>query len=73
MTDQNPPPPHDDDENEVLRETREMRAQQQAAAESEAARGKGTKRGGWKAAAGIGIGSAAVLAALLYASRDKNK
>lgn len=72
MTDQNPPLPHDD-ENEVLRETREMHAQQKAAAESEAAHGKGGKRGAWKAAAGIGIGSAAVLAALLYASRDKNK
>ncbi|MDR6834220.1 MULTISPECIES: hypothetical protein [unclassified Sphingopyxis] len=79
MTDQAPPPPQDDvpEENEVLRAAREQRQQKEAAdaaeaADKEAAKGK---RAGWKtaAAAGIGIGSAAVIAALLYANRDKIK
>lgn len=80
MTDQAaPPPPQDDEpeENEVLRAAREQRQQKEAAdaseaADKEAAKGKRT---GWKtaAAAGIGIGSAAVIAALLYANRDKIK
>ncbi|MDZ3830443.1 MAG: hypothetical protein U0S50_01335 [Sphingopyxis sp.] len=75
MTDQNPPLPQDEEEeNEVLRATRELRAQKEAADASEAAGAdKGGKRMGWKKAAGIGIGSAAVLAALLYANRDKIK
>src|SRR3546814_5560393 len=67
------PPPNEDEENEVLRAARERHEQQEAveAAEAEA---KGGKRGrGWKAAAGLGIGSAAVIAALLYAHRDKIK
>ena len=76
MTDQvPPPPPEQEEENEVLRATRELQQQKEAAdaaeaADREAARGK---RAGWKtaAAAGIGIGSAAVIAALLYANRDK--
>lgn len=73
MTDQNDPLPGQDDEheeNEVLRAAREHQQQKEAAAEAEV---KAGKRGrGWKtAAAGIGIGSAAVLAALLYANRDK--
>lgn len=77
MTDQVPPPPHDEEENEVLRAARELQAQKEAAeateaADKEAAR-DGKKGFGWKAAAGIGIGSAAVLAALLYANRDKIK
>lgn len=52
-------------ENEVLRETRrvhELRDKAERAA----------RKVGWKAAAGIGIGSAAVLAAALYASRKKD-
>ena len=75
MTDQLPPPPPEEEENEVLRAARERRQQKEAAdaseaADTEAAKGK---RAGWKtaAAAGLGIGSAAVSAALLYANRDK--
>jgi 2-methylcitrate dehydratase PrpD len=64
MTDQVPPPPQDEDENEVLRAAREQQAQKAA---------KGGRKIGWKTAAGIGVGSAAVLAALLYANRDKIK
>lgn len=81
MTDQVPPPPQDDDdrqENEVIRAARERQQQKEAAdaaeaADKEAAKGNGKR--GWKtaAAAGIGIGSAAVLAALLYANRGKIK
>jgi hypothetical protein len=64
-------------ENEVLRAARELQAQKEAAEATEAAdKGvAGGKKIGWKtaAAAGIGIGSAAVLAALLYANRGKIK
>ena len=77
MTDQVPPPPQDEDENEVLRAARELQAQKEAAeateAADQAAGAKGGKKFGWKTAAGIGVGSAAVLAALLYANRDKLK
>src|SRR3546814_13518048 len=65
------PPPNEDEENEVLRAARERHEQQEAveAAEAEA---KGGKRGrGWQAAAGLGIGSAAVIAALLYRSEER--
>lgn len=54
-----------DEENEVLRETRrahDLRDKAERAA----------RKVGWKTAAGIGIGSAAVLAAALYASRKKD-
>lgn len=79
-----PESPGTDDENEVLRETRAMKAQaaaaaaassEQARADTEKAAGEGgmAKHGlGWKAAAGIGIGSAALLAAVLYAKRQKD-
>ncbi|KTE44230.1 MULTISPECIES: hypothetical protein [unclassified Sphingopyxis] len=65
-------------ENEVLRAARELQAQKEAAEATEAADkgAAGGKKIGWKtaaAAAGIGIGSAAVLAALLYANRGKIK
>lgn len=82
MTDQVPPPPpaapapEDEDENEVVRAARALQAQKEAAEATEAAdkdAEKGGKKIGWRAAAGIGIGSAAVLAALLYANRDKLK
>ena len=80
MTDQVPPPPplNDDDrqENEVLRAARELRQQKEAADAAEAADQDAAKgRRGWKtaAAAGLGIGSAAVIAALLYVNRDKIK
>ena len=80
MTDQlQPPPPEEEEENEVLRAARERQQQREAAeateaADKEAAKGENGKRG-WKtaAAAGIGIGSAAVIAALLYANRGKIK
>jgi hypothetical protein len=77
MTDQTPPTTDDaQEENEVLRAARELQQQREAADAAEAAdmeAGK-TKRG-WKtaAAAGLGIGSAAVIAALLYANRGKLK
>ena len=76
MTDQVPPPPQDEDENEVLRAAREQQAQKEAAEATEAAdreAAKGGRKIGWKTAAWIGVGSAAVLAALLYANRDKIK
>lgn len=79
MTDQAPPPPpEEEEENEVLRAARERQQQKEAAEATEAAdreAAKGNGKRGWKtaAAAGIGIGSAAVLAALLYANRDKLK
>lgn len=77
MTDQvpPPPPPHDDEqeENEVLRAARERQQQREAAEATDKEAGKGKR--GWKtaAAAGLGIGSAAVIAALLYANRGKIK
>jgi hypothetical protein len=58
----------DGEENEVLRETRRL-SEQKAAAERAGKKGGGL---GWKTAAGIGIGSAAVLAAVIYASRKKD-
>lgn len=81
MTDQVPPPaPTRDDEreeeNEVLRAARERQQQREAAEATEAADKDAAKgRRGWKtaAAAGLGIGSAAVIAALLYANRGKIK
>ncbi|AJA10354.1 Putative membrane protein [Sphingopyxis fribergensis] len=86
MTDQAPPPPpptssgdDEQEENEVLRAARERQQQKEAAdaaeaADKEASKGENVKRG-WKtaAAAGLGIGSAAVIAALLYANRGKIK
>lgn len=78
MTEQVPPPPQDDEqeENEVLRAARERQQQREAAEATEAADKDAAKaRRGWKtaAAAGLGIGSAAVIAALLYANRGKIK
>jgi hypothetical protein len=91
MTDPETPPPSAADspetdvpaveENEVLRESRRVRALQDAAkkAEKAAKSGEGAageeKSGmGWKAAAaaGIGVGSAALIAALLYSNRNKD-
>jgi hypothetical protein len=57
--------PEEEEENEVLRETRRIRDLREKA---EAA----ARKVGWKTAAGIGIGSAAVLAAVLYANRKKS-
>lgn len=66
-----PAAPAEDDvpENEMMRETRQLRDQEKAAEKAEAARKSGR---GWKTAAGIGIGSAALLAAVLFANRDKD-
>ena len=65
----------DVEENEVLRESRRVRALQDAAKKAEKAAKAGEEKGGlgWKAAAaaGIGVGSAALIAALLYSSRNK--
>lgn len=78
MTDQIPPRNDEQEENEVLRAARELQAQKEAAeaaeaADRDAALRDGKKGRSWKkaAAAGLGVGSAAVLAALLYANRDK--
>ena len=77
MTDQlQPPPPEEEEENEVLRAARERQQQREAAEATEAADQEAAKgKRGWKtaAAAGLGIGSAAVIAALLYANRGKIK
>lgn len=76
MTEQVPPPPHDEEENEVIRAARERQQQREAAEATEAAdKEAGKAKRGWKtaAAAGLGIGSAAVIAALLYANRGKIK
>ncbi|HWT41483.1 MAG: hypothetical protein LCH74_17145 [Proteobacteria bacterium] len=77
MTDQlQPPPPEEEEENEVLRAARERQQQREAAEATEAADKEAAKgKRGWKtaAAAGLGIGSAAVIAALLYANRGKIK
>lgn len=76
MTDQTPQPTADQEENEVLRAARELQQQREAAEAAEAAdKEAGKARRGWKtaAAAGLGIGSAAVIAALLYANRGKIK
>ena len=65
--------PVEAEENEVLRAARESREQKAAAdASEEALKNDGNKRSlGWKTAAGVGVGSAALLAALLFANRNK--
>ena len=70
------PPPPEEEENEVLRAARERQQQREAAEAAQAADEEEAKgKRGWKtaAAAGLGIGSAAVIAALLYANRGKIK
>lgn len=73
MTEQMPPQDDEPEENEVLRAARERQQQKEAAEATEAADKAGKGKRGWKTAAGLGIGSAAVIAALLYANRDKIK
>jgi hypothetical protein len=68
----NDPIPDDESENEVLRETRLLQQQKDAATNAAQSDKSGKRPVNWKTAAGIGIGSAAVLAALIYANRDKN-
>lgn len=53
----------DETENEVLRESRLAKSFERDEHRTDGVR----SRVGWKTAAGIGVGSAAVLAALLYA------
>jgi hypothetical protein len=61
MTDDTEAPKPD---NETMREVKRAKARKAAAEKSSI---------GWKAAAGIGIGSAAVVAALLYANKARKK
>jgi len=51
------------EDNEAVREVKRAKARAEAVAETE------KRPVNWKAAAGIGIGSAAILGALIYASR----
>jgi hypothetical protein len=55
-------PPAD---NETMREVKRAKARKQAADDNSGP--------GWKTAAGIGIGSAALAAALIYASKARKK
>lgn len=77
MTESTPLTPLSDDaaeqpENEVLRAAREAKAQAEKAASGAADPAMANKpKVGWKTGVGIGVGSAALLAALLYANRKK--
>lgn len=51
-------------DNETMREVKRAKARKEAAEKTSV---------GWKTAAGIGIGSAAVAAALIYANKARNK
>ena len=55
------------EDNETVRAVKRARARAEAAAESS------KKPINWKAAAGIGIGPAAILGALIYATRNRDK
>jgi hypothetical protein len=68
MMSDEPATPQDGDgeENEVLREAR-LAKEARARADAK----KGERKLGWKTAAAAGLGSAAIMAALLYANRDK--
>ena len=59
MSDEEPPR-----DNETMREVKRAKARAEAAAE---------RKIGWKTAAGIGIGSAAVVAALIYANMSRKR
>jgi hypothetical protein len=52
-------------DNETMREVKRAKARKQAAESKEGL--------GWKTAAGIGIGSAALAAALIYANKARKK
>lgn len=58
-----PDPKDTPEDNETVREVKQAKARAEAVAETE------KRPVNWKAAAGIGIGSAAILGALIYASR----
>ena len=55
------------EDNETVRAVKSAKARAKAAAEQAA------KSINWKTAAGIGIGSAAVMAALIYANKNRKK
>lgn len=60
------------EENDILREARlakEARERAEAAAE---AASKTERKVGWKTAAAAGLGSAAIMAALIYATRNRD-
>lgn len=61
------------DSNDKPQDNEAVSAVKQAKAQAEAAGGVDKKPVNWKAAAGIGIGSAAILGALIYASRTRNR
>lgn len=68
----NPTAPDDTPpENEVLRAAREAKEQAAAAEEGAPDPARNKPKIGWKTGVGIGVGSAALLAALLYANRKK--
>jgi hypothetical protein len=62
MTDTDDTPP----DNETMREVKRAKARRAASEKSEGG-------SGWKTAAAIGIGSAALAAALIYASKGRKK
>lgn len=65
--DDNPELEPEPEENEVLRAAREAKEARVRAGESQ-----GAKKGiNWKTAAAAGLGSAAIIAALIYSQRDK--
>ncbi|MEK6542027.1 MAG: hypothetical protein AABZ45_07900 [Pseudomonadota bacterium] len=64
----NPEPELEPEENEVLRAAREAKEARMRASESQSSK-KGIN---WKTAAAAGLGSAAIIAALIYSQRDKD-
>jgi hypothetical protein len=58
-------PDNETPDNETMREVKRAKARKEAAEDKSGL--------GWKTAAGIGIGSAALAAALIYASKARNK
>ncbi len=63
-------PDNETPDNETMREVKRAKARKQAASKDT---GKESSGIGWKTAAGIGIGSAALAAALIYASKGRKK
>ena len=59
------PPDNETPDNETMREVKRAKARKEAAEDKSGL--------GWKTAAGIGIGSAALAAALIYASKARKK
>ncbi len=59
------------DENEVIRETRAATALRKGKSKPQVDADTAESKLDWKTAAGIGVGSAALIAALLYANRGK--